>query len=265
MGEWLGIDSTKLDSYCTMLPTGHNIQEALNGSDYWECNETHSHWFIIDLGACYYIQKVRSRSNTDKDPTLVSIHGSNDKISWDVLDHSITTFQDTTSWIEREISNPDHYQYIKVIIDTTEDDPRFNYLKYGGSPAFTIFDIYAGYSPPIRAGSGDGWKLTSTPGAYGNPITLSDLKFLYNGTYYTWEEATTSDNEEGTPLLDPNVWGWDFDNQQYIKIEEEDSVYPSLGYWMYFYYECEVYYPVDSGGDGSDKIEILKANSIKIF
>lgn len=138
--DWIGIDSTHYDSHC-----GDNgqetIEEALDGTDEWRHLVNETHWFIIDLGQEYSIQKVRGRSDRPFDPIDVNIYVSNDKASWGAAVASgINTWQDTTNWAD--VDNTDkNGRYVKVEIVDTESS---GFIYFGGpDPShFKIFDVY---------------------------------------------------------------------------------------------------------------------------
>jgi len=66
-----------------------------------------------------------------------------------------------------------------------------------------------------------------------NTVSETMLIFLYNGTRYTWWQAMTNNNEEGTPLLSPNFYTWDRDITDYILTT---NINPYVGYWGEFYF-----------------------------
>ena len=81
-----------------------------------------------------------------------------------------------------------------------------------------------------------GWKMISID------ITspAEDLLFEYNGELYTWDEATTENNPEGTPLLDHNILQWIYERQEYYPVEPK--IYEkNVCYWQYYYFDCKPY------------------------
>lgn len=241
MGFWLGIDSSFLTAQCTPFPTGHNIDEALDGTDYWECPHTHPHNFVLDLGFNYFVQKVRGRSNRLLDPVTVIIDGSLNGVDWFLLKTGITDWRNTATWITHN-TNEEVCRYLRVTIPDTEDIRLF--LEFGGVPPFTIFDAYVSFAPGMIGASSDGggWCMLSI--CHDGNINKTNLLFLYNGTYYTYTQATTNDNEEGTPLIDFWFFGWDYTNQAY---EATNTINGWCGYWNYHYFDVAVYYPVETG------------------
>jgi len=143
MADWIGVGSSHYDSHCGD-DGARTIEEALDGTDYWlhEVNETH--WFVLNLGQTYNITKVRGRSDypiLTRDPDDVNIYVSDDKANWGTAVASgITTWQDTTAWVEVDVTDKNG-RYVKVEIVSTESAD--NYLRFGDSPGpFTIFDVY---------------------------------------------------------------------------------------------------------------------------
>lgn len=149
--DWLGIDSSHLDSHCGDS-FGYTLAEALDGTDMWAHADSHTHWFVIDLGAIYNITKVRGRSNSDRDPIDIDIYVSEDGVDWGTaVVANITTWQDTIGWIEIE-TIPKVGRYVKVDI---QDEEQNTNVYFGSliAPFFTIFDVYGdkiiGTIPPL--------------------------------------------------------------------------------------------------------------------
>jgi len=72
---------------------------------------------------------------------------------------------------------------------------------------------------------------------YNKSLYKYSIIIRYNGTDYSWYDATTGNNEEGGPLILGFIYGWDTDNQRYIL---SDVFTPKYGYWMYAYYNCSL-------------------------
>ncbi len=168
--SWLGVDSRNYHSCCGYEgPFGP--QGALDGVDVWIHLTTEDHWLIIDLKQMYNIKKVRGRSDTGNDPTSVDVYISNDPSNWESAVHTgITTWQDTSTWAEVDITDTIG-RYINISITSTEGGAGSDYLEFGGIPIpMTIFDVY------------------------GEP--LSDVTYYFNsytseGTENTWETNPT--------------------------------------------------------------------------
>ncbi len=77
------------------------------------------------------------------------------------------------------------------------------------------------------------WNVIGPP--FNTSIAKEDLIINYNGTNYSWYEATTDNNEEGEPLILGFIYGWNRSTQSYVLSDDIDS---GFGYWMYAYYEC---------------------------
>jgi len=142
--DWLGISSSEHDSCCgNCVGEGPTLENALDGTFYWQHDETETHWFILDLGQTYTIKKVRGRSLTLEDPTSVNIYVSDSKTSWGTaVATGINTWQDIPIWQEVDTTDKNG-RYVKVEIETTEET-RNSYIQFGGEPPgyFTIFDVY---------------------------------------------------------------------------------------------------------------------------
>jgi hypothetical protein len=75
---------------------------------------------------------------------------------------------------------------------------------------------------------------------FDEPLDIINITVLYNGTYYSWINATTNNNEEGTSLILSFVYGWNRTSQSYVLSDDIDVGY---GYWMYAYYPCRLLRP----------------------
>jgi len=93
--------------------------------------------------------------------------------------------------------------------------------------------------PSNAVGTGDitdmqqKWNIMGLP--YITSLDKEDLIVHYNGTDYSWENATSNNNPTGGPIILGFIYGWDETNQIYILSDEFD---PGCGYWMYAYYKC---------------------------
>ena len=237
MTTWLTIDSSNLDISCG----GTNLTRALDGTSFWQHDATETHWFILDLKDIYTLTRARARSITGRDPIDVDIYTSIDKINWIKVADNITTWQDTAIWVEVALIES-QARYVKIEIIATEDKLG-NYIIWGRElVSFTIIDLGFDVSPP-RDPVGTGWEMVSIKGI--TNYNKADLQVLYNGTYYTWAQATSNDNEEGEPLLLAFIYGWDYTNQYYTNATVID---PAKGYWVYWYHHGALYVDVGAGG-----------------
>jgi len=137
--NWFGVGSGNYDSHCG--DTAWLLTDALDGTDLWYHGTLHTHWFILDLGQEYNVQKVRGRSLRNMDPVNVNIYVSDDKENWGAAVASgINTWQDTDEWQEVDVTDKNG-RYVKVEITATElgsDDE----IQWGGpDPFWTIFDV----------------------------------------------------------------------------------------------------------------------------
>ena len=176
--EWLGVDSRCYHSCCGYEgPYGPSA--ALDGIDRWLHLFNENHWVIIDLDTTYNIKKIRGRSNTMNDPTSVDIYISDDPDDWGSAVYSgITTWQDTTSWAEVDITDTVG-RYINISITSTESGAGSNYLEFGGIPTpMTIFDVYG--------------ESVKTVKYYFNSITSDSQEFAWDTNPYNMVDGNTS-------------------------------------------------------------------------
>jgi hypothetical protein len=73
------------------------------------------------------------------------------------------------------------------------------------------------------------WNIIGVP--YNISLAKQDIIIKYNGTDYTWLQATTGSN----PIILGFIYGWNRDSQIYQLSDQLDAGY---GYWMYAYYPC---------------------------
>lgn len=144
MADWLGIDGSNLDSFCGE-ELAYRLINALYGTDYWQHLVDESpHWFVLDLGQRYSIEKVRGRSKTSRDPVTVNIYVSDDNVNWgSAVASGIDTFQDSDAWQEVDVTVKNgRFVLVQIMATETPD----HYLHFGKVGGITIFDVYGG--PP---------------------------------------------------------------------------------------------------------------------
>ena len=151
--DWVGVDSSHIlaggagTAFCGEDGI-YTLEAGLNGARTWDHDVDETHWFIIDLGVSYNIQKVRGRSDKLRDPIDVNIYVSDDTENWGAaVATGISIWQDTTSWVEIDVvdqigrnTTPKNGRYVKVEIIDTENVSKE--LSFGNN--FTIFDVYGG-------------------------------------------------------------------------------------------------------------------------
>jgi len=149
--DWLGINSSHLMAggagvaFCYEEAAGQ-VAGALGGTNLWECYTTHTHFFIVDLGQTYNVQKVRGRSYSSDDPIDLNIYVSDNIEAWGAAVASgISTWQDKSDYAWVEVDTTDKSgRFVKVeIIDT--EDASWNHLNFGlysYPDYYPIFDVY---------------------------------------------------------------------------------------------------------------------------
>lgn len=133
--DWLGISSTELIDNCgDSYGAGWDVVAALDGTGVWYHDVTEVHWFVLDLGQTYTIKKLQGRGGTfARDPIDVNIYIDDNNPPTTLIEEGISTWQDTTEWVEIDITDSDG-RYIKVEIEGTE----------AGSPGYIIWGITGG-------------------------------------------------------------------------------------------------------------------------
>jgi len=148
--DWIGISSAHYDSHCGEEVT-KTLAEGLDGTDLWSHQTSETHWFIVDLGATYNVQKVRGRSfdlGLNADPVDVNIYVSNDKEDFgEAVASGINTWANTAAWQEVDTTDKEG-RYVKVEIIESEDGVGAS-INFGGQATpFTIFDVYGDPEAP---------------------------------------------------------------------------------------------------------------------
>lgn len=148
-GDWLGIASSNLDSYCghSEYPEGNPqpLEEALDGTNLWLHDVSEIHWFILDFGETTMVTKIRARSDTNHDPMRVVVYVSDNKTDWGThIYDAYSDFDDTVAWVEKDTTHKSgRYMFVKIL--STEYQYK---LQWGDAPVMTIFDVY-GYTGVI--------------------------------------------------------------------------------------------------------------------
>jgi hypothetical protein len=78
----------------------------------------------------------------------------------------------------------------------------------------------------------DEWNFVSLP--FNQSVDKDQLFVIYNGSEYNWTEATTG----GDPILLSFIYDFNRSSQGY---EDVSTLEPGRGYWMWAYYECELW------------------------
>jgi predicted lactoylglutathione lyase len=80
------------------------------------------------------------------------------------------------------------------------------------------------------------WNYVSLP--FNHAIEKTSLFVIYNGADYNWSQATTNNNPTGGPIILGFIYNWSRNNQNYVTT---DVLNPGYGYWIYAYYNCEIW------------------------
>jgi len=205
---WLTIGSTELDSKCGEDGNPQALAGALNGSNHWGHSVNEKHWFILDLGASYYIEKMRSRSILAADPIDVDVYISDTKGVWgSAVATGISVWQDASNWVEYNTTDKSG-RYIYVYINTTEDGRGAITWGKASPSAFTIFDVYGELTPTetnfeTKVGGETEWTWqTATINVDKAPRGPTGVE-----TEWNWEVVQT-DSAEYIPSGNETDWKW---------------------------------------------------------
>ena len=145
---WFGINSLYIDSACDSI--GSSLRTGLDGISYWEHATTETHWFIIDLKRSLTVTNLRGKSLQTLDPTNVNVYVSDNKADWGTaVAANITTWQDTSSWVEITPTEKKG-RYVKVEITSTEISAG---IRWGSSGMFDVYctDIPDKFTIPVAS------------------------------------------------------------------------------------------------------------------
>lgn len=173
----------------------------------------HSNWNLVSFPV---------NESISKSEIIVSCNGAN--YSWSEASNA------TNNIILDYVYGYDRSSDSYVTVDTF--DPGFGYWVYAFENCSFTVSSNAAEDDYITLLDRN-WSIISLP--CDNPVAKEDLIILYNGTEYSWFEATTDNNEENEPLILGFIYKWHNSNQQYLLA---DILSPSKGYWMYAYYDC---------------------------
>ena len=105
------------------------------------------------------------------------------------------------------------------------------------------------------------WNAFGSPDS--NSYYKNDLRVFYDGTIYTWSEATSG----GNPIIVGFIYNWSRNDQNY---GFTDYLYPGYSYWLYAYYNCSLLFPstylsIDGNQDSFElNSKVLKKRDIVI-
>ena len=77
------------------------------------------------------------------------------------------------------------------------------------------------------------WNIVSS--ASDLSLDKNDIIIQYNGSDYTWANATSSNNPLDGPIVSDYFFGWNRTTQTYIF---SDILEPGYAFWMYAYEPC---------------------------
>jgi len=117
--------------------------------------------------------------------------------------------------------------------------PAVAYWIWANYPCFILFQSNI---------TGDGeigemtsrWNMMGLP--YNATVAKEQLIIYYNGTLYSWINATNNNNEENHALLLPYFFEWNSTTQIYSLAP---TLIPGKGYWLYAYYNLTLRQPIN--------------------
>jgi len=144
------------------------------------------------------------------------------------------TWAEATNPINGPIIDPNVYGWdrnLDLYTPTTSFDPGYGYWIYSYFDCELFIEnislIPDNYITNLKAS----WNSIGIPD--NQSMDLTDLIINYNGMDYTWTEAIDPVNG---PIIDPNVYGWNRDQDMYVQVS--NYLETGYAYWLYVYYGC---------------------------
>jgi len=82
------------------------------------------------------------------------------------------------------------------------------------------------------------WNIVGIPN--NDSLSKEDFIIKYDGVFYNWSQATTSDNPTGGPIIMYFIYTWLRTPQCY---DFADTIQQGYAYWMYAYCNCTLLQP----------------------
>jgi hypothetical protein len=171
----------------------------------------HSHWNLISLPF---------NKTVNKTDIIVSYNNSN--YTWQQAVDNTTVLDFIYGW---NATIQTYYSAVTL-------KPGFGYWVWAYAECGLMFSSSVGeddYITDLELS----WNMIGLPS--NTSLWKENLIIRYNSTDYSWNKATSNDNEEGEPLILGFIYNWDRIIQNYILSDDFD---PGYGYWMYAYYDC---------------------------
>ena len=157
------------------------------------------------------------------------------------------TITDNINLLEKKVRITGPTGYTPVNISLTHDSENtYYYNSTYAIPGFYNYSIWAKdinnngatstvyqfniYTKLIITTVLAGWNFVSLP--FNQTITKTHLFILYLGTEYNWSNAVSSG------LVLDTIFDWDRSGQGYLL---SSTLAPGRGYWIYAYYQCEIW------------------------
>jgi len=91
------------------------------------------------------------------------------------------------------------------------------------------------------------WNLVSLP--VNESLDKDNITVNYLGVNYSWQDAVSGD------IVLNFIYGWNATNQNYVA---RDVLDPGMGYWVYAYYECDLWISSDTNNDDNYITDLLE-------
>jgi hypothetical protein len=169
-----------------------------------------SHWNLI---AIPYNESI------SKFDIVVSYDGSN--YTWNEAVSASIILNFTYGWNR---STPQKYDIADVL------KPGYGYWIWAYYDCILIVSSNADMDNYITD-LNQSWNIVGIP--FNTSLWKQDIVVNYEGTNYTWFEATTGSD----PILLDYLYEWSSSTQNYVII---DILLPGKGYWIYAYYNCRI-------------------------
>jgi hypothetical protein len=181
--------------------------------------------YTISLSNNWNLISLPFNESVDKSDIIVSYNGSD--YTWQQAVDNTTILDFIYGW---NASSQSYYS-------TTSLEPGFGYWVWAYDDCeLTVSSNFC--DSDLITDLELSWNMIGLPS--NTSLWKENLIINYNGTDYSWNNATTNNNEEGEPLILGFIYSWDRNMQNYVLSDDFD---PGYGYWIYAYYECSLRKP----------------------
>ncbi|UCF12696.1 MAG: tandem-95 repeat protein, partial [Thermoplasmatales archaeon] len=179
-------------------------------------------------------------------------HYPGDYKEWYISIHSSSLMNITISWNSSDLINS---EYLTIILENSASGEEIDMISNENytfiSQAWTdyYFRIICYTELTIQITNlMSTWNLVSLP--FNQSVSKSDLMVRYNNNNYTWQDAVNN------TIILGFFYNWNRSAPQHYELT--DILEPGYGYWIYAFYDCELWAEGVSIANNGDTITDLR-------